>query len=89
MKGEGNFAALQQSVSWKHGRRINNVDFFVSCKDVFNEGKEVVENLKEMNLRDVYWTVQAWEKIGEKMLSLSWRKLLWDGNKLTLQHGGI
>jgi hypothetical protein len=61
----------------------------VSCKDVFNEGKEVVENLKEMNMKDVYWRVQMWEEIGEKMLSLSWRKLLWDGNKLTLQRGSI
>ena len=61
----------------------------MSCKDVFNEGKEVVENLKEMNMKNVYWRVQMWEEIGEKMLSLSWRKLLWDGNKLTLQRGSI
>jgi len=84
MKGEGNFAASQESVSWKRGRRINNVDFFMSCKDVFNEAREVVENLKEINLKDVYWTVQVWEEIGQKVLSLSWRKLLWDGDKLMI-----
>jgi hypothetical protein len=63
MKGEGNFAPSQDLVSWKHGRRINNVDF-MSCKDVIDEDREVVENLKEINLKDVYWTVKAWEEIG-------------------------
>jgi hypothetical protein len=84
MKGEGNFAATQELVSWKHGRRINNVDSFVSCKDVTDEGREVVENVKEINLKDVYWTVQAWEEVGEKILSLSWRKLLRGGDKLMM-----
>jgi len=26
----------------------------MSCQDVFNEGREVVENLKEISLKDVY-----------------------------------
>jgi hypothetical protein len=71
-------------VSWKHGRRIKNVDLFMSYKDVFDEGREVVENLKEINLEDVYWTVQAWEEIGQKILSLSLRKLFHDGDKLMI-----
>jgi len=69
-ESEGNFAASKESESWKHGRRINNVDFFMSCKDVFNEARKVVENLKEINLKDVCWIVQVWEEIGQKMLSL-------------------
>ena len=56
----------------------------MSCKDVSNEAMEVVENLKEINLKDVYWTVQVWKEIGQKMLSLSWRKLLHDGDKLMI-----
>jgi len=56
----------------------------MSCQDVFNEGREVVENLKEISLKDVYWTVQVWEEIGQKMLSLSWRRLLRDGDKLMI-----
>jgi hypothetical protein len=51
MKGEGNFTPSQDFVSWKHGRTINKVDFFLSFKDVIDEGRNVVENVKEINLK--------------------------------------
>jgi hypothetical protein len=40
-----------------------------SLVEVIDEGGEILENLKKISLKYVYWTTQAWEDMEQKTLA--------------------